>query len=220
MKIVFEDTHLLVLHKPAGLSAESGDLPYPSAEKEALAYLMGQGRKNPYLRCAHRLDRPASGLLVMAKSKSALSALMQQFEQRSVEKTYLAMSEQAPSNQAGTLEHWLRKDTSGRKSLVSDQPEAGGQLARLHYRILQAHPDRSLWSLQLETGRFHQIRAQMSHVGCPIIGDVGYGGVFWQEHRIQLHAHHLVFLHPKTGEKMILDCPVPESWEIDNTKWF
>ena len=214
MNVIFEDHQLLIMHKPAGLSAESGDLPYPSAEKEALAYLNGQGRKNVYLRCVHRLDRPASGLLIMAKSKSALSTLMQQFEERSVEKTYLAVTEHAPSAPEGSLEHWLRKDESGRKSLVSDQPEQGGQPCRLQYRILKTTPQRTLWLLHPETGRFHQIRAQLSHLGCPIIGDVLYGGIFWQENKIQLHAECLIFIHPKTAEKMSIDCPMPKTWDI------
>jgi 23S rRNA pseudouridine1911/1915/1917 synthase len=212
MNILYEDHQLLVLHKPAGLSAESGDLPYPSAEKEALAYLSGQGRKNVYLRCAHRLDRPASGLLLLAKSKSALSNLMQQFEQRSVEKTYLAVTEQPAPAPEGMLEHWLSKDAGGRKSLVHDQPDLGGQAARLHYRILTRTAGRTLWCVKPETGRFHQIRAQLSHLGCPIVGDVLYGGIFWQDYQIQLHAHRMVFVHPRTTEKMIMECPIPDNW--------
>ena len=221
MQIIFEDYYLLAINKPGGLSSESGKERHPSAEQEALMYFTQQLQKNssskrlketPYLRAVHRLDRASSGVLVFAKTKLALSALMLQFEQRSVEKVYQAVVEKRPTEPAGHLVHWLLKDESGRKALISEKQLRDSQHCILDYVTLPSEDKTILLELHPQTGRFHQSRAQLAHIGCPIVGDILYGGKPWREHQIKLHAQRLRFKHPKTGEEMTLEAPLPEGF--------
>jgi 23S rRNA pseudouridine1911/1915/1917 synthase len=221
MQIIFEDYYLLAINKPAGLSAESGKERHPSAEREALFYFSAQlqGKSSstrikatPYLRVAHRLDRAASGVLLFAKTKNALTSLMEQFEKRTVEKVYWAMVEKQPPAASGSLSNWLSKDDAGRKAIVLEKQKRGSQHCELEYKILEARGKNWLLEIKPLTGRFHQIRAQLAHIGCPIVGDTRYGGRFWQDNQIKLHACSLRFNHPKTGTGMTLEVPPPADW--------
>lgn len=206
--ILFEDKDLIAIDKAAGLSTESGAAAHPSAEKEALEYLLSRqpGMKISYLRAAHRLDRVSSGIVLMAKKKSVLSALMAQFEHRETEKIYWAV---VPSGilktTETTLRHWMLRSPDGKRAVVLDSETAGAQHAILHYKLLKNQGEFSLLEIKLETGRFHQIRAQLAHIGCPIAGDVTYGGTPWQEHQIMLHAGRLTFKHPAKGDLITLE---------------
>ncbi len=221
MKVLFEDYYLLVVEKPAGLSTESGGARHTSAEQEALLYFTESLMKTsaskrlkatPFLRVAHRLDRPASGILVLAKTKTALTHLMAQFEQRTVQKTYLAATERAPALPSAELRHWLVKDEEGKKAQIVELQGRGTQLGILTYRTLERTGKMALLEIQPTTGRFHQIRAQLAHIGCPIVGDLAYGGHFWHLDQIKLHAHRLTLQHPKTGEPLVIESPKPSSW--------
>lgn len=222
MQIIFEDYYLLAISKPAGLSSESGKERHPSAEQEALMYFTQQLQKGstskrlketPYLRVAHRLDRASSGVLVFAKTKQALSAIMQQFEERSVEKVYQAVVEKRPATPSGNLTNWLLKDETGRKALIAEKQLKDSQQCILDYITLPTEDRSILLEIHPKTGRFHQIRAQLSHIGCPIVGDMLYGASKpWREHQIKLHAQRLTFKHPKTGEKMTLEAHLPEGF--------
>lgn len=221
MQILFEDYYVLAVNKPAGLSSESGKERHPSAEQEALMYFTKQLQERssskrlkstPYLRPVHRLDRAASGILVFAKTKAALTNLMEQFEKREVEKVYRAITETRPPADAGTLSHWLKKDPEGRKALISEKEGRDCQYCKLDYKVLEMRNKYCLSEVRPHTGRFHQIRAQLSYIGCPIQGDVLYGGKPWLEHQIKLHAYRLVCKHPKTGEALELEVPLPEGW--------
>ena len=221
MQILFEDYYVLAINKPAGLSSESGKERHPSAEQEALLYFTRQLQERstskrlkstPYLRPVHRLDRAAGGILVFAKTKAALSHLMEQFEKREVEKVYWAITETRPPADAGTLSHWLTKDPEGRKAVISEKEGRDSQHCKLEYKVLEVKDKRCLLEVRPHTGRFHQIRAQLAFIGCPIQGDVLYGGKFWREYQIKLHAHRLTCKHPKTGDPLELEAPLPEGW--------
>lgn len=227
MQILFEDHDLLVINKPAGLSSESGNARHPSAEREALEIysqkLFGDGETKhskfaPYLRAVHRLDRASSGVLVMAKSKAALSALMNQFEQRSVEKTYRAVTEKAPPAESGVLSHWLKRDELGKRALVFDKAVPDCQPCESVYKLLEMQGEQALLEIHPRTGRFHQIRAQLAHIGCPIVGDVLYGGQFWREHEIKLHAQRLAFAHPRTNAPMVVEAEWEQMFFLASTK--
>lgn len=221
MQILFEDYYLLVINKPAGLSSESGEKRHPSAEVEALFYLTRElNRKSsssrlkltPYLHVAHRLDRAASGILVMAKTKTALLHVMEQFKNRTTEKIYLAVTSRRPPADQGILKNWLEKDAQNRRTQVFAQEKKGRQLAELSYRVLEPRGAGALLELRPATGRFHQIRAQLAHLGCPIVGDVLYGGPHWRDNEIMLHATRLVLTHPKSGALLELEAPLPEGF--------
>lgn len=216
MDILFEDQDLMILHKPSGLSSESGTARHPSAEREALEQyskkILGDGggmkmKISPYLRAVHRLDRASSGVLILAKSKAMLSILMQQFELREVEKTYRAVVEKAPPADSGLLKHWLKRDETGKRALVFDQNVPETQLCESEYQVIEKNGTQALLEIRPRTGRFHQIRAQLAHIGCPIVGDVLYGGQFWREHEIKLHAQRLKFTHPRSEQPMVIEAP-------------
>lgn len=218
MQILFEDNYLLALNKPAGLSSESGTDKHPSAETWVQEYLLAQLKqhtgktprhKPPFVRAAHRLDRPTSGVLLFAKTKAALSNLMAQFEARSVEKIYRAITEQVPGPASATLRHWLKRAPDGRSALVSDLETTDAQPCILQYRVLEKIGAGARLEIKPETGRFHQIRAQLAHSGWPIAGDVQYGGQSWLPNQLKLHACRLSFLHPKSGEAMVLEAMEP-----------
>lgn len=221
MQILFEDYYLLAINKPAGLSSESGRERHPSAEQEALFYFTDQLQQKsaskrlkatPYLQAVHRLDRPASGILLFAKTKTALVNLMVQFEKKQVEKIYRAVTDNKPPAESGTLKHWLKKDPEGRKALISEKQSKSAQRCELTYKVLEVKDKEYLLELRPQTGRFHQIRAQLAYIGCPIVGDVLYGGKFWKENQIKLHAFRLSFNHPKTGTPMELEVLPGEDW--------
>ena len=207
MVILFEDYYLLAVCKPAGLSTEGGEGQHPSVEAWARAYMLTQHpRANvASVRAVHRLDRPVGGVLLLAKTKAALTDLMGQFEQKSVQKTYWAAVKQIPVPPAGILRHWLGRSPDGRSASVFEVERPKTAYCELPYSTLKSEADRTLLEVSPPTGRFHQIRAQLSAAGCPIIGDVRYGGIPWLPDQIQLYARRLSFRHPKTGAAMVLE---------------
>lgn len=220
MQIIYEDDTLLAINKPAGLSSESGKALHPSAEKWAQEYTSNQRRESvgafqraPYLRAVHRLDRASSGVLLLAKTKSALTDLMDQFENRTVEKNYIAEVVGSMPAESGTLRHYLAKSADEKSSIVSDTPFNSSKLAECDYRVLKKTASGAEVEIVPKTGRFHQIRAQLAHIGCPVMGDTRYGGPVWLEHAVKLHASRLVVRHPRTGEQLVIEAPRPDNWQ-------
>ncbi len=209
IQVLYETDHWLAVNKPAGLIVEKSPFENYTLEDWARSYLSERVKK-PFLGIVHRLDRLTSGVLLLAKKKSTLKALNAQFEARRVKKTYLALVDKAPDQKANTLEHWLKKDLKNKQAEVVRPMAPGSKPAILHYRLLNRLSSAFLLEIHPSTGRFHQIRAQLSAVGCPIVGDVKYGGREWSENdAIGLHATRVKFFAPDLQKDVVVKTEWP-----------
>ncbi|MCB0637787.1 MAG: RluA family pseudouridine synthase [Lewinella sp.] len=210
LTILAETKDWLAIDKPAGLNVEQL-WDYPSVEAEAVAYLRSQGVRHPYVGIVHRLDRPVSGVLLLAKKKSILKALNEQFRERQVTKVYQAVVEAALSPEAGELRHWLVKDQKGKRALAYAQPRQGAVEACLKYQSLGRTSKGYLLEIEPLSGKFHQIRVQLAAAGAPIVGDDKYGARSdYQEDAIALRAVRLVFRDP--GSESVVQIEAPLWW--------
>lgn len=198
-EIIYEDKYIIVCVKPAGIATQSkkiGAEDMVSLLKKHLAEESGSSGE-PYLAVIHRLDQPTSGLLVFAKTKEAARDLNRQIREKTFGKFYLAELRSIPIPREGTLEHYLVKDPHKNIMHVCDADTPGAKLARLSYAVVQINDDSScIAEIALDTGRQHQIRAQMSAIHCPIAGDSKYGAPDPQHKTLGLYACRLTFRHP------------------------
>lgn len=201
MEILYQDNRILVAIKPAGVLStdEPGGMP------ELLRRQLGDD--HACVRSVHRLDAAVSGVMVFARSAMAASLLSQQIREHTFQKEYLAVVCGLPPRQ-GTLTDLLARDPQRRRTLVVTQPGKGVQQARLSYQVLDTCEGLSLVSIQLHTGRTHQIRVQFSSRGYPLAGDAKYGDGS-QDCPIALWSHRLAFCHPQTGEHLSFSAPPP-----------
>jgi 23S rRNA pseudouridine1911/1915/1917 synthase len=205
LTILHKDNQLFIVAKPPGLAVQADKTGDANLQAQAEAYC-----HHP-LHLVNRLDRPVSGIVVFAKNNRAMTELTEQFRQRSVEKTYLALVAQAPPEAEGTLVHFLRKNEAKNTSQVVPEGTAGAERAELNYRLLGSTERYHLLLVELVTGRHHQIRAQLAAIGSPVRGDVKYGFRRSAPDRsIALHAWRLAFEHPVSGERLELVAPPPE----------
>jgi 23S rRNA pseudouridine1911/1915/1917 synthase len=206
--VLLKNNQFIAFGKPGGLPVQADK----TGDKSLLQLAEIYCKSKLYL--VHRLDRPASGVVVFAKTKTMTSSLTEQFSQRSVQKTYLAVVQNKPAEAEGTLRHYLTKNGRANRSAVAEGSEdAGGptgDFSEMTYRLLASSDRYHLLEVQLITGRHHQIRAQLAAIGCPIKGDVKYGARRGNRDRsIHLHAHRLAFRHPVSGEQVSLTAPLP-----------
>ncbi len=206
IKIVYEDKDILVCRKPAGLPTQSAKVSVPDLVSELKTYLAE--KNETYLAVIHRLDQPVEGLLVFAKNKKAARNLSEQLKKSVFDKVYYAVAFNQPEVQEGMLEDYMVKEGSRAKIVTADTP--GAKKAVLHYRLIAMKKGRALYEVRLETGRFHQIRAQMAHAGMPLLGDKKYAdaaiNLYSEAHSIKnvaLCAYKLKLIHPETGEEML-----------------
>jgi 23S rRNA-/tRNA-specific pseudouridylate synthase len=157
-----------------------------------------------YAQHIHRLDRPVSGIVLFAKQKSVLKNLSEQFAERKVRKYYRALTANAPEQMKGKLENWHRKEK--KKVIISIAESEGAEKVQLSYEVKKIGEHKYLWDIELHTGKFHQIRAQLAFAGCPVNGDVLYGSTIpYKPDSITLHAFKLIFSHPATNKEMIVE---------------
>jgi 23S rRNA pseudouridine1911/1915/1917 synthase len=215
-EILYEDNHLIVVNKPAGLLTQPTDLENDSLEVRVKAWIKKTYNKpgNVFLGVIHRLDKPVSGIVVFAKTSKALSRLNASIREREMVKTYYALVEGSPKKKQGTLEHYLKHDDYFASVCSPDDPS--GKLARLHYEALKSSGDATLLKVVLETGRYHQIRCQCAAMGCPIVGDIKYGasktahsGKYLPSGAIALHHGNLTLTHPVTKAELKIEAPLP-----------
>lgn len=196
MNILFQDNDLIIAHKPAGISTE--------------AYI----ETNSGCLMVHRLDQRVSGLIVFAKTTLCLSLLNQMFSNGLIQKKYKAVVAQSPKVQETTLTHWLVKNSEQQKTKVFLKEVAHSKKAVLNYKIIQSSNKYTLLDIHLSTGRFHQIRAQLSAIGSPIVGDVKYGFKRTTPNgSIFLQSYYVSFIHPITKENIAIEIDTPELWK-------
>jgi 23S rRNA pseudouridine1911/1915/1917 synthase len=216
--VLYEDNHLLVVNKPAGLATQGVAEGAPSAAKLAKEYLKRKYKKpgNVFVGVVSRLDSTVSGVLVLARTSKAADRLSQQFRSGTVEKTYWALVEQPPSPPAGELSHWVLKSDRDRRMNAVPPRTRGAQHAKLTYRMLEKKSRGTLIEIQLHTGRKHQIRLQLAEIDCPILGDRKYGSRKpFAANSIALHCVRLAIEHPTTKERLTFSAPPPPLWQLD-----
>jgi 23S rRNA pseudouridine1911/1915/1917 synthase len=204
ISILYEDIYIIVVNKPAGLISEVNPFEAITMEGEVMTYLALSTRK-PFLGVIHRLDRVTSGVMLFAKKKSALLAFNKLFELKAVQKTYHALINNLPPSTKGELINYLFKNLKEKRSDILNSKNKLSKLASLNYSLLQITKLPYLIELNPKTGRFHQIRAQLAHINCPILGDEKYGSqAAYESKGIALHAYALDFTHPLlSGKKKI-----------------
>ncbi len=214
LDVLYEDNHLLALAKPAGLPTMGTPQGRPTLLTLAKDYVKQRYRKpgNVYLGVVSRLDAPVTGVVLLARTSKAAARLTEQFRSREVEKTYWAIAEGVVEPADGQLLDWLAEDERHRRMHIVGRTIAGAKEARLTYRRLSIVAGNSWLEVELETGRKHQIRLQLSHHGHPIVGDRKYGSVVPFAEGIALHARRLVFSHPTTAARIELEAPLPPPW--------
>jgi 23S rRNA pseudouridine1911/1915/1917 synthase len=220
LQVLHEDNHVIVVNKrPSDIvqGDKTGDVTMPDQIKEFLRVKYNKPG-NIFCGVVHRLDRPTSGAVVFAKTSKALTRLNEQFREKDTQKVYWAVVEKAPQSNTGHLENFLLKNEKQNKAYLHQKEVSGSKKAILDYRVLAQSDKYTLVEVTLHTGRHHQIRAQMAHIGCIIKGDLKYGAKRSNaDGSIHLHARYLSFIHPTTKETIQITAPVPDDslW-----KWF
>lgn len=218
MKVVYEDNHIIIVNKRSGEIVQgdkTGDKPLSDIVKE---YIKEKYNKpgNVFLGVVHRLDRPVSGLVVFAKTSKALSRLNDMFRTGDVHKTYWAITKRRDIAPEGTLTDWLTRNERQNKSYAHDREVPGAKKAVLKYKVRSVSDNYMLLEVTLLTGRHHQIRCQLAHMGCPIKGDLKYGAPRSNpDGSISLHSRRVEFVHPVSKEQICVEAEVPADrlWE-------
>ena len=217
-RILYEDNHLLIVNKRAGELVQPDPSGDPALEDQIKAFIRQRDAKpgRVFLGVVHRIDRPVSGAVIFAKTGKALARLNEMIKNREIAKYYWAITETRPQEPEGALKHYLVRDGKTNKSKVYDREVSGSKEARLNYRLLADSDRYSLVEVELLTGRHHQIRAQLSKIGCPIRGDLKYGAARSnRDGSISLHSRRVEFLHPVAAsgaprQRVSVTAPVPQ----------
>lgn len=213
-QIVYEDNHLLVINKKVGQLVQGDKTGDESLLELIKNFIKIRDEKpgNVYLGLVHRIDRPTSGLVIYAKTSKALSRLTQMVKNREIKKTYWALVPKEMIPQSQRLVHYLKKNEKNNKAIVFPKVTEGAKEAILTYQLIKILDNYQLLEIDLETGRHHQIRAQLSKIGIPIKGDLKYGAPRSNpDGGISLHARKLEFVHPVTKENIEIIAPVPQN---------
>lgn len=224
-EILFEDNHCLVLNKPAGMLSQGDETGEPSLVSWTEDYWRRKYSKpgNVFVGLVHRLDRPTSGVVLIARTSKAAGRLADQFRAGAVSKLYWAIVEGRPERDAGEWVDHLDKDR--RTNVVTTTREGEGKVARVTYEVLRSAAGMSKLALRPATGRSHQLRVQLSTRGMPIVGDRKYGSkrlvrALDGEPRIALHARELTFKHPTKGDEVRVEASVQADWPETATGWW
>ena len=210
LEILHEDANCIIINKPAGVPTQ----PDKTTDRSALDMVTKHLGRQVFV--VNRLDRPASGVLVFAKSSNSAGKFSALFQSDNIEKRYWVVVKNKPKENSGTLVHYLKKGSKSSKSLVFDDDKKGGKKAVLKYEVLKSLDNYHLLEIQLKTGRFHQIRSQLAAIGSPIKGDVKYGARRSNTNRsIHLHARQISFIQPFNNQEIIIIATPP----TDDSIW-
>jgi 23S rRNA pseudouridine1911/1915/1917 synthase len=219
--ILFEDNHIIVINKQPSQIVQgdkTGDRPLSDLVKE---YIKKECNKagEVFLGVVHRLDRPVSGAVIFARTSKSLTRLNALIKDRKISKTYWAVVKNKPPKEKDTLLNYLRRDEGKNKSFITGEKTKNAQMASLSYTLLGSSDNYYLLEIDLQTGRHHQIRAQIAGIGCPIKGDLKYGYPRSNSNAsIHLHARKLNFIHPVTLKPLTIIAPTPNDpvWNYFN----
>ena len=219
LQVIYEDNHLLVVNKPAGILVQGDRTGDPTLLEYAKDYIKVRYDKpgKVFLGLVHRLDRPVSGVVVLARTSKALTRMNELFKKRAVKKTYWALVEGTLAQEHAELVHWMRKDQKKNRASICTSANKEGKKAVLEYQLLMVQGKRRLLEVVPQTGRPHQIRLQLSAIGCPIVGDIKYGySRKLRDGSVALHAKALDFIHPVKKEALHLEAPIPtvDTWRL------
>lgn len=216
LPILYEDKHLMLVNKPAGIAVERDRYRNPSVEGRIGDYFNSlKLPHNTIIGITHRLDRPVSGVMLIAKKKSVLVHLNQQFEQGTIKKVYYAITENLPEKKEGTLTNYLFKDVQKKMAIIYDKPAKNRLQCSLDYIYKGKTQNGYLLEIHPHTGKYHQIRAQLAHIQCPIFGDAKYGAKqIFRENEIGLHAYALSFFHPIEQKEMTFTAEPGTEWQV------
>ena len=213
MQVLYEDNHIIIVHKSSGEIVQgdkTGDTPLSDIVK---AYIKEKYAKpgNVFVGVVHRLDRPVAGIVVFAKTSKALSRLNTMFSKGEVHKTYWAITANMPKEEQGTLVNWLVRNEKQNKSYAYDKEVPNSKKAILNYQLISKSERYALLEVALLTGRHHQIRCQLAHMGCVIKGDLKYGAPRSNpDASISLLARRIEFIHPVSKEPIVVEAPLPD----------
>lgn len=200
LDIIYEDNDIILCHKPAGVATQTKRLGQQDMESLLKNYRAKKG-ESPYIGVVHRLDQPVEGIMVFAKNQKAAANLSKQVKERVIGKHYYAVSSHVAVEVEGVLEDYLLTDKKINFTKVVDAGTKDARKAKLEYEAVETKDDKTLFDIKLHTGRQHQIRVQMAHMGCPLIGDAKYGEGQKGE-QLALCSYRLNFKHPTTGKSM------------------
>ena len=214
MDILFEDNHLLIINKRPGELSQLDKTGDNSVLEKYKLYLKKKHNKkgNVFLGLVNRLDRPTSGVLILAKTSKALSRMNKMLVERKILKKYIAVVEKKPIRKKNTLINFVKKNQKQNKSYIVDETTKDSKKAILHYTTLKELDNYSLLEISLETGRHHQIRVQLSNIGCSIKGDLKYGSKRSNSDKsICLHANEISFIHPVSKNEIKIKANTPQN---------
>ncbi|MHA6249719.1 RluA family pseudouridine synthase [Pontibacter sp. CAU 1760] len=214
LEVLYEDNHVLAVNKPAGLLVHGDETGDTTLADLAKAYIKEKYNKpgNVFVGVVHRLDRPVSGVVLLAKTSKALTRLNELFRSKKTQKTYWAVVQNRPPQERGTLVHWLIKDGAKNITKAYAKENKSGQRSELHYTLLQEQQGKFLLEVTPITGRSHQIRVQLASMNCFILGDLKYGAPQpLPDKSIALHARQLQFEHPTLKTKLTVSALPPQN---------
>jgi 23S rRNA pseudouridine1911/1915/1917 synthase len=218
-EVLYEDNHIIAVNKEPGHIVQgdkTGDIPLSEIVKQYIKQKYDK-QGEVYLGVTHRLDRPVSGVILFARTSKALTRLNELFKTKEAKKTYLAIVANKPPKESDRLTGNIYRNTKQNKSYIREKESAETKLAILDYKIIGRSEKYFLLEINLHTGRHHQIRCQLAHMGCPIRGDLKYGFVRSNLNGgINLHASQISFIHPVRKEPITIVAPLPDEkiWKV------